>query len=230
MNGLATKQIWQTAPENLGLENDQIHVWLVNFAEATAADFEPIISADERVRANRFRFAKDRNNFIIGRGFLRKIIGNYLQINPSQIEFEYNQFGKPFLSSNLKFNLSHSGNLALLAVGLDFEIGVDIEQKNGAFIDDGMILHCLTANEKSHFYSLPKNEKITFFFDCWTTKEAYLKAYSFGLSVEPNQIETAELLQSDFAFPRLPVIDGYSSALTIQSQTSQIDFYYAKLR
>ncbi len=230
MNGLAPQQTWQTAPEKSTPANDELHVWLVQFDRENGADFFSVLSDDERARADRFRFEKDRNNFIIGRGFLRKTVSRYLQIKPEKIEFEYNRFGKPFLPSTLKFNLSHSGNFALLAVGLNHEIGIDIEQNAASFIDDGVISLCLTKKEKARFYSLSDDERLSFFFACWTHKEAYLKAHGFGLSVSPNEIETSELRQSDFTFPEIPVIDGYSSALAINGKKSQIKFYTAESR
>lgn len=231
MNGLAKYQTldlsafsWQTAPANLCLDENEVHVWHFQLDQDNLAEFEPIISADEQKRANRFRFEKDRNRFIVGRGILRKIIGNYLQIKPSQVQFSYHQFGKPFLDSNLKFNLSHSGNFALLAITQNWEIGIDIEQTNPHFIDNGVISLCLTEIEKAHFYALFQNAQIEFFFDCWTKKEAYLKANGFGLSVSPNKIETSQLPQSNFTFPTLPIIDGYSSALAIEGNNPPINF------
>lgn len=231
MNGLAKCQTlhlpatsWQTAPVNLSLGENEIHIWLVRLDQENVAEFESIISPDEQTRAKRFRFERDCTKFIVGRGVLRKIIGNYLQIDPNQVQFSYNQFGKPFLASNLKFNLSHSDNLAIYAFGFNREIGVDIEHNNPTFIDDGMISLCLTKIEKAQFYALSQNARILFFFDCWTKKEAYLKATGFGLSVAPDEIETSELTQSNFIFPKLPIIDGYSSALAIEENNLPTNF------
>jgi 4'-phosphopantetheinyl transferase len=228
MNGLAKQpNIWKIPSADLSLEKDEVHVWLVNFAEENAADFSKILSEDERARANRFRFEKDRNNFIIGRGTLRKILGEYLQTNPQQIRFEYGQFGKPFLSSNLKFNLSHSENLALFAFSFDCEVGIDIEHRKADFIEEGTISICLTPKETEHFHSLAPNKQDLYFFDCWTSKEAYLKANGCGLSLSPNEFEIFNLNQTQFSFQKLPAIDGFSTALAVEGANPQIKFWQA---
>lgn len=234
---------WRIAPEHLRLQKTEAHVWLANLDEENAAEFDRLLSADEQVRAERFRFAQDRKRFVAARGFLRVILGKYLQTDPRSIRFQYNEYGKPSLTgqfpSSIKFNLSHSDETAIYAFTIDREIGVDVERIKPSFIDEGMLSYCLTAREISRFRELSESEGELFFFDCWTLKEAYLKLYGKGLSLPANQIETALFIESSNglfenetqprqqrpAFPELPSIPGCAAALAIEGDKPHIKFW-----
>jgi 4'-phosphopantetheinyl transferase len=226
------QNIWQIPPVDLRLKKDEIHVWLVHLDQENITEYEQIISTDELIRADKFRFQSDRNRFIKGRGILRKILGGYLRADPNKLRFSYNQFGKPYLcgkiESKLRFNLSHSENLALYAFGFNREVGIDIEQRKVNFIEEGVISICLTQKETEHFYSLTPIEQNLFFFDCWTKKEAYLKANGCGLSFSPNEVETSDLSKTPFSFQNLPAIEGFSMALSVQGNKPLIKFWQAK--
>ena len=238
MNGLAISQNsftdlsetpWRIPPSNLSLEKNEVHIWLAQLDQEKVTEFVEILSNSERARANRFRFEIDRKRFVVGRGILRNILSKYLKTNPRTLCFEYNLHGKPSLSeqlhSHLKFNLSHSENLALYAISYRREIGIDLEQVKPSFVDEGMISLCLTHRERAHFYLLSEQERISFFFNCWTTKEAFLKANGQGLYVSPNEIETSELSQNtQLTFQKLPAIDGYSTALAVEGNTLQLKY------
>ena len=127
---------WLTAPENLDLSQDEVHVWYEDFALLPAEKIHQnrqILSADELEKAQRFHFEKDRNHYINARSWLRKIIGKYVQIQPAQLRFGYGEHGKPWLMNtdgnphSLQFNLSHSENVALCAVALGKALGIDVE-------------------------------------------------------------------------------------------------------
>ena len=75
------------------------------------------------------------------RGFLRAILGLYLDCTPTELRFKYTEYGKPSLAnpdvnSNLSFNLAHSGKLALYGITLERAIGVDIEQVRPEFASE----------------------------------------------------------------------------------------------
>jgi 4'-phosphopantetheinyl transferase len=233
---------WQLSPINPKLKSGEVHVWLSRLDYENAEEFERIISADERARAERFRFDLHRNQFVVARGLLRVILGEYLQTNPSQLRFEYGKYGKPSIGgefrSAIKFNVSHSDNLALYAVSADREIGVDIERIDPSSIEE-MISQCLTSLETKRFQNLPENKRNLFFFDCWTRKEAYLKACGNGFLVSPNQIETslsselsmsfltggAEPRQTICSFQTLPPIPGHATALAVEGSNPQLKFW-----
>lgn len=231
---------WFSSPSDLILANNEAHVWLARLDEENAVDLKRIISDDERSRAERFRFDSDRKHFINTRANLRIILGKYLQTDPRQIRFEYGEFGKPSIAgeSEIKFNVSHSAGLALYAIARNREIGVDIERINAAFVEDGMISQTLTAQEKAHFQTLPKDKRELFFFECWTRKEAFLKACGKGFLLPPNKIETlsSSNISADFSevgfgfqpsfwsFQSIPFIPGYTAAVVVEDASLRLKF------
>jgi 4'-phosphopantetheinyl transferase len=128
----ASNHIWLPAPTDLTLLPDDIHVWRIDLdqPETQLQNLAATLSSDETSRAERFYFQEHRQRFIAGRGILRTILGRYLSIQPLQVEFNYQQRGKPvladkFADSGLAFNLSHSQGLGLCAVNCTRPIGVD---------------------------------------------------------------------------------------------------------
>ena len=173
------------APGSAGevaLHPAEVHVWAVSLhgdADALGA----LLSAKERERAARFRFADHQRRFRIGHGALRAILGGYLGADPAAVEFTLGPRGKPYVAGiGPFFNLSHSGKLALIAVA-DCEIGVDLEKVRH--------LESLTAIAQRHFSAfefaaldaLDDAARQLAFYRCWTRKEAYIKALGVGLSM-----------------------------------------------
>lgn len=235
---------WLLPPKDLALGDDSVHIWLASLRDAAAEEFEKIISPDERAKAGRFRFSAHGRQFIVGRGILRVILGRYLEMKPERIVFEYNPYGKPAvggkLRSEIKFNLSHSGDLAIYAFSRRREIGVDIESIQAFSIDEQMAAQCLTPREIEFLNILPENLRVQFFFNCWTRKEAYLKARGKGLSFPANQIETlfsqkASLMPGEneweicrkegCSIRRLPSIRGYAAALAVAGVKFKTSFW-----
>src|SRR5688572_1298842 len=144
-------------------------------------------------------------------------------------------FGKPSISGKsgdeIKFNFSHSSDLAVYAFSRGREIGVDIELIQSFLIDEQIAAQCLTHRETEFLNMLPENSKAQFFFNCWTGKEAYLKASGKGLSFPANQVETLpsqnfsimsgederEIYGKEgWSIRRLPSIEGYAAALAVE--------------
>src|SRR5713226_9608883 len=128
---IAPASSWCLPPKNLFLGDDEVRVWraALNRKTSLVHSLERILSTDERARAERFYFQKDRERFTIARGFLRIILGRYLNMEPCCLQFRYNPYGKPALANEsggngLRFNLSHSDGLALYAITRGREIGV----------------------------------------------------------------------------------------------------------
>src|SRR5437899_7427344 len=126
--------IWSRPPLDLSLERRQIHIWQTRLDQPH--DNLPAhlrsLSEDEVARADRFHFADHRRDFIVGRAFLRTVLGRYLGIDKSQVRFEYTKYGKPSIAGpgsdrGVFFNLTHSNHLALLAVTREGELGIDVE-------------------------------------------------------------------------------------------------------
>jgi 4'-phosphopantetheinyl transferase len=147
-----------------------------------------LLAPDERARAARFHFDQHRRRFIAARGMLRELLGKYLAIDPAAVEFSYNAFGKPAVDG-VYFNLSHSDRLALYAVSCTREVGVDIERIDPAFADEQIPEQFFSPAEVQILRSLPKELQTEAFFNCWTRKEAYVKARGLGLSLELHSFD-----------------------------------------
>ncbi len=151
-----------------------------------------LLSPDELARAARFRFEKHRNRFIACRSALREILGEYLDTDPRAIEFAYNPHGKPAVTGvhfGVHFNVSHSGELAVIAVSRTRELGVDVERIDPRFAGEQIPERFFSAAEIAALRSLPEHLQIEAFFLCWTRKEAYVKARGVGLSLELSSFD-----------------------------------------
>jgi 4'-phosphopantetheinyl transferase len=160
----------------------------VRLDESAVAGSEPgILSPGEIARASRFHFTKDRDYFIHCRSALRRLLADYLGIAASEIRFDYLTGGKPRLASDqdpstLEFNVSHSGSIALIAVGSERRIGVDVEKIRLDVDTDALAERFFSVRERAGLRALPEHLRVDGFFACWTRKEAFLKATGDGLS------------------------------------------------
>lgn len=187
--------MWLNPPDNLTLSEDEVHIWRapLDLEESFQSSFLKLLSPDEKSRAQKFRFAKDSRNFINARGILRSLIGKYLEMNPAEISFQYSKFGKPAIADNhpLQFNVSHSQNIALFAFTKRFHVGVDIECVNPNIEIKDIATKFFSTNEVSNLLALPEDQQPLGFFNCWTRKEAFIKAIGEGLSFPLNQFEVS---------------------------------------
>ena len=148
-----------------------------------------LLSGDETTRARRFHFDRDRNRYVRGRGFLRSMLGQVGGQDPAGLIFGTGTQGKPFLQdSDLAFNLSHSRDLAVLAVSQSGPLGIDLEFIDRAADIDGLARTCLTPGEMDVLDALPEAQRRVRFFVFWTAKEARMKLTGEGMSLPPRQI------------------------------------------
>src|SRR5947207_5614145 len=179
-------------PGAFHLAADEIHSWCarLDVPPEASARFHATLSPDERNRSARFRFERDRQRFVVARGVLRDLLGRYLQTEPGQISFVYNRFGKPDLAPEfgnpLKFNLSHSAGLALVAIATASNVGVDLEYVRVQSDYADIARHFFSAAEVDYLTAVPSHLYAEAFFSCWTKKEAYLKACGEGLAIPLN--------------------------------------------
>jgi 4'-phosphopantetheinyl transferase len=216
------------------LNRDTLHVWVVRLEVASPLfdELERTLSADEIARADKFYFERDRRSFVAARGILRATIANYIETTPSALRFSYNEFGKPRLEGSkkfcdLSFNVSHSGGLALIAIALSRDVGVDIEVINESVRTEEVAKHFFSASEVAALARLPQSLRTAGFFNCWTRKEAYIKARGRGLSIPLDSFdvtlipgEPAALIRSDDALDlsnwkieNLQIDSGYAGAI-----------------
>src|SRR5690349_9421579 len=188
--------MWSSAPESLSLSSGEVHVWRAHLEQPQEVQDELLrtLDLDERERAGRFHFEKHRRRFILGRGFMRLLLGRYLRIAPEEVHFAYGPYGKPSLAdehaaSGLRFNASHSHELAVYAFVQEREIGVDVEYVKDDFQSEEIAGHFFSAREVQTLMTLQKDERTAAFYRCWTRKEAYIKAIGSGLSHPLDQFD-----------------------------------------
>lgn len=168
--------------DNCILNEARIDLWQFSLAEALP-NASQILNTEEKARAERFYFSRHQRRFSTARTSLRIILARYLNTHPERLEFTYNTHGKPKVinSARLQFNLSHSGDLALLAVGKGFPMGVDIEQYSARSYE-GIAKNLFSNQEFEEFIKIPRALKPAIFFHIWSQKEAFIKACGLGLS------------------------------------------------
>jgi len=159
--------------------HNTIHLWRLQLHAAPdrLSRYTQYLSTDERLRAERFYFDRDRHRFILTRGGLRELLGRYLHCNPTEVNFDYGSYGKPalappFADSKLQFNLSHSHEMAVYAFTCDRRIGVDIEHRRDIQDVDRLAQKVLSDRELIQLKKLEKTEKCSTFLTYWTCKEA----------------------------------------------------------
>lgn len=180
--------LWLEAPEHPLLTAREAHIWRVYLDQdrSTIQRSLNLLSEDERQRAGKYYFQRDRDHFTVARGALRIILSRYIDVPPERIRFSINRYGKPSVQSGLcdsvlRFNVAHSGAIALYALTTDREIGIDIEYvTRGAGLE--LAESFFSPAEASMLHRVAPEARTVAFFDCWTRKEAYIKARGEGLS------------------------------------------------
>jgi 4'-phosphopantetheinyl transferase len=171
----------------------EVHVWAIALdpPPATAAALGRLLSPDEQARAARFRFDEHRRRYAVGRGALRTLLGAYLGERPERLVFGYGPRGKPELPAapELGFNLSNSEELALVGFLRGREIGVDVEYLKPMPDLAQIAERFFCAAETAKLLALPPEVHREAFFNCWTRKEAYLKAVGEGLAAPLDSFE-----------------------------------------
>jgi len=189
---------WRFPPDRLILSCDEVHVWRTTPGRPTVCveSLEQTLTADERKRAEQFRFSKDRMHFIVTRGLLRAILGRYLATDPRTLQFCYSPYGKPGLTGDdgnngLFFNVTHSHGMALFAVTRNREVGVDLEYIDAHVACEQIAERFFSPYEVGMLRGVPQQMRSGAFFCCWARKEAYLKARGVGLSFGLSQFDVS---------------------------------------
>lgn len=182
----------------LNISCKEIHVWSAS-SEASKSQLEfllPLLSPDEVTRATKFYFQKDFERFITARGILRVILSYYVDIEPGNIRLNYNSYGKPAVLADsnqlrINFSLSHSERLILYAITCERKIGVDLEyvRVNVDYLKTAK--YFLSKREYMEFCSLSAEQWPESLLNCWTRKEAYIKAVGKGFSICSNSFDVS---------------------------------------
>ena len=233
--------LWPLPPNAVKLNDDEVHVWLVN---AGAKDIPPdllatSLSEEEKERAARFKFVKDRRLYIAAHVALRSLLAKYLRVAADKFHFVSGPQGKPALAppqaaGGLEFNLSHSHEVALVAVARQRAVGVDVEFVKRQFSFDELARRFFTTKEVAALCELPQTLQREAFFKCWTSKEAFLKAKGTGLSGKLDEVvitlaadQQVRINASvpDWSLTELTLCVGYQGALVVQGAPRPIRCY-----
>ncbi|MBO0856853.1 MAG: 4'-phosphopantetheinyl transferase superfamily protein [Chloracidobacterium sp.] len=247
MHGMSQIHEWRIPPEEIALNDGEAHVWRSSIIQEpqVVSSLSGLLSPAEKERAARFYFLKDRLAFAVARGGLRVILSKYLKVDPRQIDFRYNFHGKPALAQEmgndmLRFNLSHSGEIVLYAVSRDREIGIDVEQLKEDFASQDIAGQFFAPSEVKALLDLPPKLQKQAFFNCWTRKEAFIKAIGEGLSFPLDQFEVSlipglkpKLLSirgsvsecSKWSLYDLVLKSDYAAAVAVEGEDCQLKFW-----
>ncbi len=241
---------WCSPTDLMIINDDEVHVWRANLScnLQHVRSLWQILSVDEQIRADRFRFKEDRELFILARGMLRVILSRYLDKKPEYLHFAYNSHGKPSLigmpgEEMLYFNVSHSSGLVMYAVTRNREVGIDIERIIPGLDYEQIARHYFSQREIATLSDIQgENAREKAFYNCWTRKEAYIKGRGEGLSLRLDQFDVslrpgkpAKLL-NHYQFPQevyrwslkeIRPAPGYAASLAVEGQNWQLYYFDA---
>jgi 4'-phosphopantetheinyl transferase len=194
----------RTLPQKDSFEADsirlgprEVQVWAIwlTASDAALAFYRSTLSPDERERAERFSFENLRRSYVLSRGGLRILLGHYLDCPPNEIEILYGSKGKPALrqETRIRFNTSHSGQMALHAFTCNCELGVDVEELRELDDPEAIATRFFSSAEISELLSLRPDDRGLAFLRCWTRKEAYIKSIGDGLAIPLNHFQVTFL-------------------------------------
>jgi 4'-phosphopantetheinyl transferase len=218
--------------------NGEVHVWYVFTGqvrdEAVIRHYDGLMTAAERARHDRFVFPRDRHTFLVTRGLVRTLLGEYLGIAPTACSFRTNEHGRPILCeapADIDFNISHTAGLVAVAIAPGPEVGLDVEHVGRRSVTPNFARRFFSPSEADALDALPEEARRDRFFDYWTLKEAYIKARGIGLTLPlggfsmeltpgaPPRIRFAEAIADDPAswqFAQYTVADEYRLALAVR--------------
>jgi 4'-phosphopantetheinyl transferase len=191
--------------------------------------FAALLSVAERTRAARFRFEDGRRRYIVARGRLRLLLAERLDTAPESVEIACRSRGKPmlggrFFDCGLHFNVSHSENVAVYAFADRREIGIDIEAVREFRDMDSIAARVFSAREHETYLNLEASQRALGFFNCWTRKEAFVKALGDGLRYPLDSFEVSLAPGQQAKLVRVGDLPGDSCAWTLDDFTFGNDY------
>jgi len=201
---------WAEPPAAIALTQREIHLWRAHLyvTQQAAEGLASHLSSEETARADRFRAPQDKLRFAAARGILRELLSIYLLQRPADVVIAESRTGKPFVHEapsgrSVCFNVSHSGGLAAYAFAQNLELGIDIEylRENVEFAE--IAQRYFSNHESSEIFAAPLEDRPKLFFECWTLKEAYLKALGEGLPLLDKLRADPGSAESDSPDPRV---------------------------
>ncbi len=180
-------------PGKIKLSEDRILVYLIDLGLFDYEALLPVLSEDEKERAEQFKFKEKREQFGITRAILREVIAaSLVETKAENIIFNYGEHGKPgvthtHMGKQIEFNVAHSGHYAFIGITVVNQIGVDIEEMKPSTECKSLARRCFSDKEAAQFKELSGEAQREMFFRCWTRKEAFIKADGRGISIGLNK-------------------------------------------
>lgn len=234
-------------PVGYEIERGAVHVWKSQFQldSLLSSKFTGCLSKEEIEKASRFVSQSDQDRYVFSHGLLRTILGGYLCCDPMQLNFNTNQYGKPYLNSllsgtEIRFNLSHSCDMMLVAISCGIEVGIDIEYMREIEHARDIVNQYFSSHERQILSDLPPTELRDAFYTFWTAKEAFLKGVGKGLSYPLDRfsilfsrttndgsvyISNGLFDTINWTVLRLFPGDGYAGALAMEVPATDLKLY-----
>lgn len=226
---------WLSPPQEFKLSLNQVDIWQADLevSPQQLEQFQLTLSGDEQQRAQRFRFERDRHQYVAARGILRSLLGQYLGVHPAQLQFNYSNKGKPTLSTAhstqlIQFNISHSHQKALYGITLNRRVGIDLEYIRPVEVLS-LAQRFFSQQELTQLITAAPQQQQQIFFKLWTGKEAYLKATGEGLSgldnveilLENGQVFSLNChhkLSSNWSIIPLDINEQYIASVAVEGE------------
>ena len=238
---------WQSYKNFSELGNNQIHIWRTHLKQNSQqiSALAKLLNQEEQGKAEKFKVAQAKNNFIIARGTLRLLLAKYIDVEPKEIIFAHNSYGKPLLNSGLvNFNVSHSHDYALFIFAKNYQVGVDVERVRDNFDFMAIAQKFFSLQEAIDLANMPQEQQLQAFFNCWSRKEAFIKGIGKGIFFALDKfaveictktagklkltIDTERLLeleQDNWSLEALNPGNGYVGAFAVSGQDYKVSYY-----
>jgi len=218
MTSFSTDSLVHRSKKRLNLANNEIHVWMTKPQELLGNDellsrYATLLNAKEKVKQQRYKFAKDRHDALITRAFIRDLLSYYADVAPQDWQFDKGEKDKPEVINAplpLRFNISHTKNLIVCAVTLTDDIGCDVENTSRSNDVLAIAERYFSKEETTELFALPEEQQRNRFFDYWTLKESYIKAWGLGLAIP----------LADFSFSINDTVQMSNEMFTIKNDIS----------
>lgn len=232
--------LWQTPNGFPTLSAGEAHIWRASLVgtEKELAEFSALLNQQELERAAKFVVPGIGDRFIMARGWLRQLLAKYLQVDARDLIFQQNKYGKLYLeSSPLQFNLSHSHDLGLFVFALDMPVGVDVEFIRKGYEFRDIAQKFFSKEEAAALFALAPEIQEQAFFNCWSRKEAFIKALgvglfraldSFSVEVSSNKWGKLRLTDKNWALEAFDPAGSYAGAVVIGASEYVVSYYDVK--
>ncbi len=222
-----------------------LRVYYGSLSGYEAASFYDLLSEEEKERAFGIIASADRNRFIVSRAWLRILLGSYLSEQPEHIQFEYSLNGKPYVKGrkDLQFSLAHTRGMVVIGLLRDDELGLDIEHLDRKIDTTKLSEFIFSPQEAIAFRSYEKGSRQEAFINCWTRKEAFVKAKGAGLSFPVKELEVSfakdekakvlstlwnEQEKEEWYLESFDLPGNYRAAVAVQGRVSSLELIAIK--